>query len=139
MSNPIGILYDEFTDQVQLQILRDLILLARSWELCIYDPGHEIDPALIDASGLTLTDAAPKLFLIYKTGQTWPSAPDGVVTVKRDLMPHPADLKIDPNPHVGYFLAQQGRDGANLTERYLGRSAPRGMGLSNFMVQYHWG
>lgn len=139
MSHPIGIVYDEFTDQVQLQILRDLMLLARSWEFCIYDPDRKINPAVLDAAGLVLTEAAPKLFLVYKTGPTWPSVPEGVSTVRRDLMPHPADLKIDPNPHVGYFLKEQGRDSANLTERYLGRSAPRGIGFSNFMVQYHWG
>jgi hypothetical protein len=59
--------------------------------------------------------------------------------VRRDLEIKVTEGNLDPNPKVGYYLREQGRDGASLTELYLNRTAPRGNGLSDAYVVYLWG
>lgn len=136
---PVGLVYDRMDSRVELQVLRDVITLSQKWNIAVNDAGGNVNLELLRLSGVELTDDEPVLYLVYKTGEEWPYSEPGVQVVRRDLQIKKADTHMNPNPEVGYFLRPQGRDGANLTELYLNRTAPRGNGLSNALVVLLWG
>jgi hypothetical protein len=135
----VGLVYEDFNSQVELQILRDLWVLQQKWDLAVRDYGGRVSSELLRLSNLETTEDEAGLNLVYKTGEEWPYADPDVQQVRRDLEVKEADIGLDPNPKIGYYLRPQGRDGANLTELYLNRTAPRGNGLSDALIVYLWG
>jgi len=136
---PVGIVYEKMDSSIELQVLRDLTTLAAKWPIAVNDKGGDLNLELLRLSGIELTRDDPVLYIAYKTGDEWPYTPTDVQSVRRDLQIPEATLRLDPNAQVGYYLRPQGRDGANLTELYLNRTAPRGNGLSDAMVVLLWG
>ena len=130
MQQTLGIIWDELDSTTQCQITRDLMLLQGSWDLAVNvnDPG--LYP-LLSALDIPHVMDTPVLNLVYKVGEAWPDYPRSVPSVLRDLQVKKSDISIDPEPRVGYYLAQQGRPGANRTEQYLNRIAPRGCGVTD--------
>lgn len=135
----VGVVYEEFDDRIQLQVLRDLWVLTRQWPIAINDYQGRISDELLRLSNVETTDEPASLNLVYKVGPEWPYADPDVQQVRRDLELKVKETRLNPNAEVGYYLREQGRDGANLTELYLNRTAPRGNGLSDAMVVLLWG
>jgi hypothetical protein len=134
--NVVSLVYDELDSQVQGQIIRDLLALSKQRPLVNTD-----DPELLpilNALHVQTTTTKPSLVVLYRV-KKWLAAPRGVTLIKRDLKPRRLDFKIDGNPHVGYYLREQGRPGANLTERYLTRTAPAGKGIVDPLLIQTWG
>lgn len=137
--NVVGFAFDEFTDDVQAQVVRDLLILLGDWDLSVSDPSCVLTDELLNQLGVTRSEAPATLMLVYKVGQKWPELNTSVPTVKRDLHPDYGGQGLDCNPHIGYYLKDQGRDGANRTEQYLNRAYPKGKGLVNPVVTLIWG
>jgi hypothetical protein len=139
--NVVGFAFDEFTDDVQAQLVRDLIILLGDWDFSVSDPNMVLNQPLLDQLGVVRADAnaQPTLVLVYKVGPNWPEVKLSIPQVKRDLSPEDNGQVLDCNPHVGYYLNEQGREGANRTEQYLNRAYPKGKGLVNPMVTLIWG
>jgi hypothetical protein len=113
------------------------MLLQRSWDLAINSKDATVI-SIAQALDIEISNQRPELFIVYRV-EAWPKIPLNVKCVKRDLKVSKADIGIDPNPKIGYFLGEQGRNGANMTERYLNRNAPRGKGLADPMIVLVWG
>jgi len=146
MSHPIGIVYDKMSSQVEIQILKDLMLLSRQWDIKYVDEGQKLDPSLMAQAGLEASDDMPTMWLVYKTGASYPPVPvefelgeAQTPVVYRDLEVKISEPRIDGTPRSGHYLKEQGRDGADLTDLYLNRQYPRGKGLSDAMIVYLWG
>lgn len=137
--NSVGIVYDSMTPAVKTQVVRDFIMLASEFsDLACYDVSGKMDTSYLDQLGVPLTTVPPVLYVVYKTGDGWPETPPGVPRVERDLKPSTISQQLSGEPSVGYFLPPQGRNGPNLTERYLNRSAPKGKGVVNPLVLLLW-
>ena len=136
MANVVGILFDEMNSQVQCQITRDLMTLHGEFDVEVNTNDHAVQQWL-GSLQIPPTTAQPDLYLVYRV-KDWPAVPAGAEIVKRDLKPRSADISIDPNPKIGYFLKDQGRPGANRTEQYLNRQAPRGKGITDPAVIMMW-
>ena len=134
--NVVSLIYDVLNSQVQGQIVRDLLAL-KSYDPFVNTKDIELY-GLLDALGIAKTDQPPSLKIIYRV-TNWPAPMPTGTLVKRDLKPSPLETKIDPNPQIGYYLTEQGRSGANLTERYLNKNAPRGRGIVDPMILQVWG
>lgn len=137
--NVIGFVADQITDDVQAQMVRDLLILSGEWDIFVSDPGSILEDALLDQLGLSRDPSPPTLMLVYKTGDIWPTVETDVPVVKRDLKPDDCAPTLDGREQVGYYLAEQGRDGANRTEQFLNRAYPKGKGLVNPLVTLTWG
>jgi hypothetical protein len=138
--NCVGIVYDEMNQSVEAQVTRDFLLLSGEFsDLAYFDQKGEMSASLMEELGIPKTDALPNLYVVYKTGEKWPYTDPGITRVERDLKPEVKGPLLDCNPQVGYFLKPQGRSGANLTERYLNRSYPRGRGVVNPLMLLVWG
>ncbi len=135
----VGLIYDQMNLDVQTQIVRDLLVLAGDFKFDVFDQQQQFDTNLLKQLELKSTEIPPSLYIVYKTGETWPKSPAGITTVQRDMCPPQEKMSLDPNPKIGYYLNPQGRDGANLTERYLNRSYPRGNGVVNPLITLLWG
>lgn len=135
----VGLVYDVMDSTIEIQALRDLILLSADMDIKVNDYGRKIEPELLQEAGLETTDAQPVLNIVYKVGDEWPYYDPDIQIVKRDLQAKDCAPRLDPRPRPGYFLREQGRPGANLTELYLNRTAPRGNGLSDALVVLLWG
>lgn len=137
--NSVGIIYDQMTDSVKTQIVRDFLMLSGEFsDLAYHDPAGSLDKTYMDELGIPATDDPPVLYVVYKTEDAWPKTPPNVPRVERDLKPANAGTSLSGEPAPGYYLKPQGRSGANLTERYLNRSAPRGKGVVNPLVLLLW-
>lgn len=140
MIHPVGIQYDEMTDAVELQILRDFMLLKGEWpDVWVNDPAGEMDEQMLAQIGVSKTTDPPSLVINYKVGPEFLHVNTNRTVVERDLCPKDVSPKLDGDAHVGYYMRPQGRDGANLTEMYLNRSHPRGNGSFNPMITLLWG
>lgn len=139
MKSVVGLIYGEMNEDVKAQITRDLIILNADWDFDLVDPAGKLDIGLLDMLNIKTTVELPTIYLVYKTGEKWPDSPLGVQRVERDMCPSNANTGLDPSERVGYYLKPQGRDGANLTERYLHRSYPRGRGIVDPFVLMLWG
>lgn len=138
--NSVGIVYDEMTDSVEAQITRDFLLLSGEFsDLAYFDQKGEVSKEIMDQLGIPKTEIPPILYVVYKTGDEWPSTDHTIERVERDLKPDVQGPKLYGDPKVGYFLKPQGRPGANLTERYMNRSYPRGKGVVNPLMLLMWG
>ena len=137
--NCVGIVYDELNSTVEVQIVRDLLVLGGQWDIAVNDLGGKVDPKLFSEMGIPQVTSPIELCIVYKFGKDWPEHPEGVETVERDLHVSDVEVGLDPEVKIGYYLKPQGRDGANLTERYLNRSYPRGRGIIDPLVTMMWG
>lgn len=139
MANSVGIVVDcAITNDLLAQVTRDLLVLKAEFDVDLYDPERKVPASLLSTLKVSYTDKAPDLHLVYKVGEEWPAAPDGVV-VKRDLCPSSLETKFDADPKIGYYLKPQGRDIPSLAEQYLNRAYPKGTGIVNPMIVMLWG
>lgn len=124
--NSVGIVYTEMNDSVKAQLVRDFLILSGEFtDIAYFDQSGSVDKSIMEELGIPKTNTLPVLYLVYKTGESWPYTDSSVPVVQRDLKPPNVGPNLDPEPRVGYYLKPQGRDGANLTERYLNRVYPR--------------
>ena len=140
-SNVVGLYYDTYGPNVQVQILRDLLALEVEFDgdFDVYDDKGMVPPQLLEDLHLTKSGSPPTLAIRYRVGDEWPKVPQGIEIVDRDLHQENAPANLDTSQHVGYYLRPQGRDGASLTERYLSRAYPRGSGVTDTMLLLLWG
>ena len=140
----IGIAYDQMNESVYAQIVRDFLCLASEFPGLKYsDPAGQMNKSIMEDLGIDNAgpNDVPTLNIVYKVGTEYPEYDERIRTVRRDLCPHdtaPSLTQNDDNK-VGYYLKPQGRAGANLTERYLNRSYPKGRGVTNPLVLMMWG
>lgn len=129
--NVVLLVYDKMTESVKAQILRDLLLLSGSFLVSYRDKQGLVDDSILNQIGvIKAEDTAPDdLIIVYKTGAKWPVYDKMITTVERDLCPNDNGQRLDDEPRIGYYLKPQGRNGANLTERYLNRAYPKGKGF----------
>ena len=125
--------YDCLDEQVIAQIVRDLLVMGGEWEVGVDlrnlpDADQNTLKPFLAELGIAPSFGKPELYLVYKTGDEYPQHPIDCPVVERDLNPTGSDLRLDTEARIGYYLKPQGRDGANLTERYLNRSYPKGRG-----------
>lgn len=138
--NSVGIVYDKMNDNVEAQVTRDFLLLSGEFtDLAYFDPKGEVSAEIMYELGIPKTEVPPILYVVYKTGDEWPSTDPSIQRVERDLKPEVNGPRLDTEPRIGYFIKPQGRSGANLTERYLNRSYPRGRGVVDPMMLLMWG
>lgn len=115
----VGVLFDEYTPAVEAQILRDCLALldvgrTKVNEVVICCNNDRIGAVL---SGLGMrhipTLELAKLWLVYKTGEYFPQAPDwSEETIERDLWIKPSKNKLqvlDDLHTNGFYLPPQGR------------------------------
>lgn len=139
MIHSVGILYDQMTDTVELQVLRDLMVLKGTWpDVWVNDPANQMDEQLLDQIGVSKTKDQPVIVISYKVGPNFVNINPGRTVVERDLSPEDGTQHLDSEPRPGFYLRPQGRDGANLTDLYLNRSHPRGTGIVDPLVVYLW-
>ena len=129
----VKLFYDVLDSQVQAQVVRDLLVMGGEWEVGVSmkdvpDADKNTLMPFLEELGIAESFGNPELYLVYRTGAEWPPHPTDCPVVERDLAPGESDISLDGEARIGYFLKPQGRDGANLTERYLNRSYPRGKG-----------
>ena len=140
----VKLFYDTLDSQVQAQIVRDLLVMAGEWEVGVNmqdlpDADQNILAPFLEELGVPKSFGQAELYMVYKTGEDWPQHPSDCPTVERDLAPQASEMTLSGEPHIGYFLKPQGRDGANLTERYLNRSYPKGRGYIDPILIGIWG
>jgi len=139
MIYPVGIQYDEMTDAVELQVLRDLMILTGEWkDIWVNDPAGQMDEQMLAQIGVSKTRDQPTIVINYKVGPEFKHVDTDRIVVERDLAPRDEAPRLDGDPGIGYYLKPQGRDGANLTELYLNRSHPRGNGVVDPIVTLLW-
>jgi len=135
----VGLIYDQMTDDVKAQIVRDLLILNGRWDVAARDVTGNFDMSVLAGIGVAVeTEKLPELYVVYKTGKEWPKSPTGIPAVNRDMCPDTTTDTLDFNEKVGYYLKPQGRDGANLTEMYLNRAYPKGNGVVDPLVVLLW-
>lgn len=136
----VGIVYDQMTTDVQAQIVRDFLILSCEFDdLGYLDPSGQVDTSIMEELGVPKGVGIPELYIVYKTGKVWPTTDRSVERVERDLSPPNANITLSGEPRIGYYLKEQGRPGANLTERYLNRSHPQGRGFVSQWMLHMWG
>lgn len=139
MINAVGIQYDQMTGDVEVQVLRDLMILQGTFgDVWVSDPAGKMDAEMLKRIGVGLTPDAPQLIINYKVGPEFLHTDPNMEVVERDLSPPNGAQKLDGEERVGYYLKPQGRDCTNFTELYLNRSHPRGNGVTDPLVVYLW-
>lgn len=140
MVNVVTFACDEYTDDVQAQLIRDLLILSGNWDVALWDPKNLVDQSLLDQLAIEKAGGSKiSLCILYKTGDDWPEAPSDVgTTVERDLKPDDTSPGLRKDS-VGFFLRPQGRGETNRTQHYLNRAYPKGKGIVNPLVQTMWG
>jgi hypothetical protein len=137
--NVVGLLYDKMTDNVEIQVLRDLMILMGDYPaLLVNDGPGKMDPSMLAELGISSTDEDPQLIINYKVGSRFLPVDNNVDVVERDLNPINDSPQLDGHGRPGFYLRPQGRDGANLTELYLNRSHPRGHGITDPLAILLW-
>lgn len=130
----VGIIFDEYTPPVEAQILRDCMMLqhtaSSSEEVVLVTDSNKVD-RLLDSIGMRRVPTAKlaKLWILYKTQEYWPEAPEWATTeVQRDMWVAKKDPKIlrevDEAESNGYYLPPQGRLSPDTLS--LERPAPNG-------------
>jgi hypothetical protein len=126
----VGIYYTDYSSDLAAQITRDLLALSGEFKICVLDPGKKFDVSLLNNLGISLVETGePDLAVAYKLKDTWPEVPQGVTVVERNLKPDEDKIGLSQENKIGYYVKKQGRDGPNLTERYLNRAYPKGRGF----------
>ncbi len=114
-----GLLFDDYTPQVEAQILRDcLAIQSMSYgkydELVMVCDNPRVD-AVLGGLGLRSvpTKSLTKRWFIYKTKRDWPQEPEGsTLVIQRDLYQPVKEqiLTVLDDQHTnGYYLPPQGR------------------------------
>jgi hypothetical protein len=129
----IGVIWDEYTPQIESQILRDCMAMQhitdRDEELVLVTQSDRPDNVL-SALGMR---SVPTLklattWIVYKVGEQWPKTPEWAKTeIQRDLYQPKKDLKllqVDEEEANGYYLPPQGRLSPDTLS--LERPAPNG-------------
>lgn len=130
----VGLIWDEYTPQVEGQLTRDLLALldtARGLvdEVVVVVDDHRCT-RLLDGLGIRSvpTQKLAKMWIVYKTKQEWPEAPDWVdEVVERDLYQavKPGNMRVpDDSANNGFYLPPQGRLSPDTIS--LDRPAPNG-------------
>jgi hypothetical protein len=130
---------NEYTPEVEAQLVRDLMLLSGRWDVALIDEKHEFSDEILNLLELHRAAGKPDFCLLYKTTDEWPEAPDGCPVFERDLCPTEEDKRIHLDPKVGFYLRPQGKGVTNRTEFYLNRARPRGQGVVNPLVTLLFG
>ena len=131
---------DDYTENVEVQLTRGLMVLLGKWKLALWDPKKLFKDEILEQLGVPRAGGSDiKLCISYKTRDTWPETPTDVPVVERDLKPNTRGGMLDTNEHVGFYLTPQGKGVTNRTEFYLNRAHPRGQGVVNPMVTLLWG
>lgn len=109
-----GLLFDDYTPQVEAQILRDcmgLIDVARNhYDELVIVCEDERPSRMLSAIGLRVVPLPhlAKSWNVYKTKEDWPTAPEWATTIwERDLWQKQAEPKLrvkDPEHSNGYYL-----------------------------------
>lgn len=130
-----GAIFDEYTPQVEGQLLRDCIVLMEVARKQRYDEvvlvcESDKPDQMLSALGMrrVVISTLANEWLIYRTKEDWPVAPEhATFEVQRDLYVAKKDVKLtvlDEAQSDGYYLPPQGRlcpDSISLT-----RPAPNG-------------
>jgi len=126
-------IFDEYTPQVEAQILRDcqalLSAAGRDEEIVIVCESDK-PTRVLDAIGMRMipTLPLPKTWILYKTQEYWPTEPEWATTViQRDLWQSVKEqklLQVDEKDSNGYYLPPQGRLSPDTLS--LERPAPNG-------------
>jgi hypothetical protein len=135
----VGIQYDRMNGDVEVQVLRDLMILNGTFgDVWVSDPAGQMDPEMLKRINVNVTTDAPELIINYKVGSEFLPTDPNMEVVERDLSPANGAPKLDGEEHIGYYLKPQGRDCTNFTELYLNRAHPRGNGVTDPLVIYLW-
>jgi len=139
-SNIVGLYYEAYNPDVQIQILRDLIALSAEFgpDFSVNDRGGMVPKEMLEDLHLRTDNSPPDLAIRYKVGDTWPKVPTGIEIVDRNLTPDVSRIVLEQDAGDPNYLKPQGREGANLTERYLNRTYPRGKGIVDPIVMLLW-
>lgn len=129
----------EYTDGVQAQLVRDLMLLQRTWDIALWDPKKLVPDSLLEKLNISRAGGEISLCICYKTGEEWPKAPSDVPVVERNLSPKDVSQDLLLDPRSGPMLKPQGKGVTNRTEYYLNRAYPKGQGIVNPYVTSLWG
>ena len=130
---------DEFTQDVEAQLVRDLMLLKGRWDITFVDPSNSLPDEILNLIEVQKGAGTPDFCLRYKTGEEWPEVHGDIPVFERDLCPTEEDRKLHLEPRVGFYLRPQGKGVTNRTELYLNRARPRGQGVVNPLVTLMWG
>lgn len=130
-----GALFDEYTPQVEAQLLRDCIMLMdvarkeRYDEVVLVCQSDKPDQ-LLEAIGMrrVMIPTLTTEWLVYRTNADWPVAPEGTtLEVQRDLYVATKNVQMiapDEAHDNGYYLPEQGRPCPDTIS--LDRPAPNG-------------
>ena len=131
---------DQYTENVEVQLTRDLMILLGEWDLALWDPKKVFSESILQQLGIRRAGGSNiALCISYKTGDEWPETPTDVPVVERDLKPNDRGGMLDSREHVGFYLTPQGKGVTNRAEFYLNRAHPRGKGVANPLVTLLWG
>ncbi len=128
-----GILFDDFTPQVESQIMRDVQQLrqvaARSEEIVVCCSSNKPQKMLDQLQvRIVPTLQLATMWIIYRTKEYWPDTPEWCTTeVRRDLYQGntgPNLMRTDPDQQNGFYLPPQGRLSPDTLS--LERPAPNG-------------
>jgi hypothetical protein len=129
----VGIIFDDYTPQVESQILRDcqaLLSVADRDEEIVIVCESDKPQQVLTALGIRQvpTGQLAKTWLLYKTKEFWPDTPEWAVNViQRDLWQRKKELQllqVDEEEANGYYLPPQGRLSPDTLS--LERPAPNG-------------
>lgn len=139
-NNVVGLYYEAYNPDVQIQVLRDLMALSSQFgpDFSVNDTKGLVPKEMLEDLQLKADNSPPDLAIRYKVGDSWPKVPTGIEVVDRNLTPDVNNIRLEQDAGDPNYLKPQGRDGANLTERYLSRSYPRGKGVSDPIVMLLW-
>lgn len=129
-----GALFEEYTPQVEAQLLRDCIVLMdvarkeRYDEVVLVCESDKPD-SLLAAIGMrrVMIPTLTTEWLVYRTKQDWPTAPEGTtLEVQRDLYVgvKGPNMMVPDASSDGYYLPPQGRICPDTIS--LDRPAPNG-------------
>lgn len=143
MKRYIGIVFDNYTPQVESQMTKDFIAIK-------YAYNNQVIACCADVSVVSTALQAlqiqvipnmdlPTQCLVYKTTQEWPEVPDNCTDkIERDLYVSVKDSKLVSNPNdKGYYLPQWGRPYVSDIHRMNYR--PNGFGPPDPAIKLLWG
>lgn len=107
----IGLMWDDYTPQVQSTIVRDLLSLSDEYdELSVVVRGKAKDlDGVLASLGLSVEKGKPDAWCFYRTKDDRPELPEGVDTYTRDLRqlkggPHLTDRLVIPVAPQSYTV-----------------------------------
>ncbi|QRE00348.1 hypothetical protein [Burkholderia phage BCSR5] len=144
----IGVVYNDYTPQVENQLTRDLIMVSgmvamRDRDIVIVSEDPRMDRLLsaLNARRAYLP-ALPKVWFQYKTDELQPQIPaeaplEVCTVVQRDLYQRVKEGHLDTAEQGAYYLPPQGRINPDVIS--LLRPAPNGFNYGDPMLTMMWG